>query len=317
MLGLQQLNKLPPSSDLRLRRVCVLAARSGCKATRLCCQPPSHTTASPSPPSSPWGWARTAHGLCAHTHTHAHSAVARPTVLCNETKAARRPRGPRRCGPSTVQTKLDLPFSKAHAGRRAREGLSHPTGCNHCPCTSGPLPRLPPLLSFTPAPSQRGASAGGVCRAITATLSGCSPSLGMTQGLVQREQQCLGALCPACRDQAALRNDKPGLSPAERGLRHQPELHVGWERHRQGGSPRPQTSRRRMAAAPPRLGPTELPASWQFSTQTAFPHTPGPFEAGRAQVQTSPAPSLPAASPLMRGKRERSWSKQEPIYSAL
>lgn len=157
-------------------------------------------------------------------------------------------------------------------------------------------------------------SAGGVCRAMTPTPSTLSPSLGVTQSPVQREQQCLGALCPACRDRAALRNDEPGLSPAEGGLRHQPKLHVGWERHRQGGSPRSQMSRSRTAAAAPRLGSTELQASQQVPTQTASPPTPGPF--GRTQVQAAPAPSLPAASPLMQGRRERSWSKQEPVYLA-
>lgn len=51
----------------------------------------------------------------------------------------------------------------------------------------------------------------------------------MTQGLEHREQPCLGALSPACQDQAALCKDEPGLSPAEGGLTRQPELRVPWE----------------------------------------------------------------------------------------
>lgn len=142
-------------------------------------------------------------------------------------------------------------------------------------------------------------SAGGDCRATTPTPSTRSPSLGVTQSPVQREQQCLGALCPACRDRAALRNDEPGLSPAEGGLRHQPKLHVGWERHRQGGSPRSQMSRSRTAAAaPPELyrapgfpaGPNPncfSPHSWALwqgsgpSFPSSFPPRCRPFNAGQ------------------------------------
>lgn len=94
------------------------------------------------------------------------------------------------------------------------------------PAVAAPaLPRLPSLLSLTPAPG----SAGGVCRVVTRALSMGSLSPSVTQGLAQREQQWLRALCLACRDPAALRNDEPGLSPAERGLRHRPEIRVGWE----------------------------------------------------------------------------------------
>lgn len=153
--GVTQLNKLPPSSNLWLRRVCVLAARSGRKAVHVCCQPSSRTVTSPSPPSSGWVWAELRTG-CTHTcvHTHVYSAVACPTVLCNGTKAVRQPCGPHWCGP-----RQDLLLSKAHAGRerrRERGRISHPTSCNRCPCTSGPLPRLPLLLSFTPAPESTG-----------------------------------------------------------------------------------------------------------------------------------------------------------------
>lgn len=53
-------------------------------------------------------------------------------------------------------------------------------------------------------------------------------------------------------------------------LRHQPKLHIRWERHQQGGSPQPWVNRTRMAAA--RFITTELQASRQVPTQTASPH---------------------------------------------
>lgn len=110
--GVTQLNKLPPSSDPRLRTVCVLAARSGYNAALAAC----------------------------------------PGVLCHGTKAVSRP---------GVLTGVVPPLSKsdwiclspkqtgsALLQSTHREGFSHPTGCNHCPCIPGPLPRLPLLLSF-------------------------------------------------------------------------------------------------------------------------------------------------------------------------
>lgn len=138
------------------------------------------------------------------------------------------------------------------------------------------------------------------------------PALAVTQGMAQREQQFLGALCLACQDRAALCNDEPGLSPAEPGLRHQPELLIGWERRRQGGSPRRRMRRNQTAAAAARLGPTGLWASWKVPTQTASPRALWSWQGSGRSFPSS----LPAASALTQGKRARSQNKQEPVYSA-
>lgn len=97
MMGLQQLNKLPPGSNLRLRRVRVLEALSGCKATR----------------------------------------------------------GPHRGGPSTVQTKLDLPTRG--------ETSPIPFPCSRCSCTS-----QAPLAPFlNPCSGERwGSLQGGYSRLV-------------------------------------------------------------------------------------------------------------------------------------------------------
>lgn len=81
-----------------------------------------------------------------------------------------------------------------------------------------------------------------------------------------------------------------------------PELRVGWERHRPGGSPQPWVSRMAAAAA-------ELWASWQVPTQTTSSRAPKLFGAGRAQVQVSPAPCLPPVSRLTQNNRESSRNK--------
>lgn len=143
-----------------------------------------------------------------HTDAHTpvcdrHSAVTYPTVPCHGNRTGSRPHGPHRVVPAQP-SRSGFAFLKAQARRVSPTPPAH----------RGPFPGS---SRSSPLPAQHRASAEGLQGATPAL-----PALGVTQGRAQREHQCLGALCPTCRDQTALCNEEPGLSPAARGLRHPP-----------------------------------------------------------------------------------------------
>lgn len=127
MMALLQLNKLPPSCDLRLRGVCAPRARSGCRAAHVGCSPapwhrprPHPRAGIPQTPTDP------------RAQTRAQSQPAEQ-LSATGTQHGAEPQGL----DSVVLNLADLPQS---AGRVGREGLSHPAGCRLCPCPCFPLP---------------------------------------------------------------------------------------------------------------------------------------------------------------------------------